>query len=304
MESTNILVANCKRMDQTWSTTKIDLNLCITNNDGNLQWKPSGGYGFSSLGCSLNGSTLKCQSKRMNGSLNNAEINLNDLISNLDGDLSCDNNPASRQHSPRPAPIANAPVIEPPKPVLAPPMRPLIGLPPQHLLQPPVIQKPDLHPPFHVPTPPHPPVPLVYKPKYINKRPLRVFKAKDRKYGNGDTLLQNQRLQSNDGKYYVIMQADGNLALYSVKGKNRRTVDNRIWASSSNGKGVAPYRAVLHTDGNLVVYDSKNTALWSSNTSGKGKAPFSIVVQNDGNFVLYGKSGKPTWASNTWMKTK
>ena len=115
----------------------------------------------------------------------------------------------------------------------------------------------------------------------------------------GDTLQQDERLESNSGKYFAIMQGDGNFVVYSVKGKNGRNKDRAIWASNSQRKGKAPYRIVMQNDGNFVLYDSSNSPKWNSNTYKKGNAPFNVIMQDDGNLVLYDKSNSPKWASNT-----
>ncbi len=115
-----------------------------------------------------------------------------------------------------------------------------------------------------------------------------------------DTLDQDQRIGSNNGKYFAIMQGDGNFVLYSVKGQNGRNRDFPIWASNTNNKPrTAPVRVVMQHDGNAVLYDSKNKVLWASNSNGKGRPPYNLVMQDDGNLVLYDTSNSPKWASNT-----
>ncbi len=92
------------------------------------------------------------------------------------------------------------------------------------------------------------------------------------------------------------MQADGNLVLY----RSRHFVAaNAIWASGTNGKGTAPYKLSLQTDGNLVIYDSTNKTTWASNTTDVGIGPHSLIMQEDRNCVLYDSTGRATWATNT-----
>jgi hypothetical protein len=118
------------------------------------------------------------------------------------------------------------------------------------------------------------------------------------------TLNQEQRLQSPNGKYYVNMQQDGNLVLYSTKAFNNKGKDNPIWNSNTMGQGKGPYKATMQTDGNFVVYDSTNKPTWNSQTNGKGKGPYKVTVQDDGNFVLYESNGKPIWDSKTNGKSR
>ena len=100
-------------------------------------------------------------------------------------------------------------------------------------------------------------------------------------------LDTNQSLLSYDERYQLVMQADGNLVLYSP--------NRALWASGTSGKGGA--RAVMQADGNLVIYRSDWTPIWSSNTSGNG--PSKLMPQVDGNLVLYTNSWKATWSSRT-----
>ena len=44
-------------------------------------------------------------------------------------------------------------------------------------------------------------------------------------------------------------------------------IERPVWASNTNGKGVAPHRLVMQGDGNLVIYDSYSTATWSTGTN-------------------------------------
>ena len=53
---------------------------------------------------------------------------------------------------------------------------------------------------------------------------LNAFQAANLKSGffKADTLNNNERLESNNGNYFAIMQGDGNLVVYSKKGFNGR----------------------------------------------------------------------------------
>ena len=90
----------------------------------------------------------------------------------------------------------------------------------------------------------------------------------------------------------TVLGSDGNLVIYDNK-------NTPIWASNTSNKGKAPYRSALQNDGNLVVLDSTNTPVWSTETSGKGKGPYKAVMQNDCNFALYDSQDTPLWSSNT-----
>jgi len=96
---------------------------------------------------------------------------------------------------------------------------------------------------------------------------------------------------SENGKYLLVMQDDGNLVIYEG------TVAK--WSSGTHGKGTKPYKLVMQGDGNLVIYDNSNDAIWASNTAGKGTGPYRLVMQDDRNLVIYDKNDTSLWASNT-----
>lgn len=60
------------------------------------------------------------------------------------------------------------------------------------------------------------------------------------------------------------MQSDGNLVLYNNEQQQQQ--QEAIWASNSNNKGTSPYRLILQTDGNLVIYDIHHIPIWATNT--------------------------------------
>jgi hypothetical protein len=102
----------------------------------------------------------------------------------------------------------------------------------------------------------------------------------------GQTLGRNQSVRSCDGRYALVMQADGNLVLYRS--------GRALWSTSTHGRGGSV--ATLQRDGNFVVYTPGGTPLWNSGTH---RYPGSwLAVQDDGNVVIY--SGRtPRWATYT-----
>ncbi|MCE6994102.1 S8 family serine peptidase [Saccharothrix sp. S26] len=105
-----------------------------------------------------------------------------------------------------------------------------------------------------------------------------------------DTLVRGESLQagqskvSQDGRFTLVMQGDGNLVLYTAAGQ-------ALWHTNTWGTG-ATY-AILQQDGNLVVYTAAGVAKWHTNTW--GTAADRLIVQNDSNLVLYGPSGQVFW---------
>ncbi len=95
-------------------------------------------------------------------------------------------------------------------------------------------------------------------------------------------LYQGESLESPNGRFKLVLQADGNLVLYDK--------DKALWSSGTNGKDAK--KLVMQNDGNLVLY-GPNGPVWASNTSGNRGAY--LVLQDDGNLVIY----KAVWSTGT-----
>ncbi|MGZ6637967.1 MAG: hypothetical protein ACXVII_34470 [Solirubrobacteraceae bacterium] len=104
----------------------------------------------------------------------------------------------------------------------------------------------------------------------------------------GDRLNKGDSRTSTNGKVELVMQTDGNLALY------RTDTWKALWASNTWGKPTT--HADMQGDGNLVVYGDDGHAYWGSGTSNQPNAY--AVVQDDGNFVIY-KNGAALWSTRT-----
>lgn len=90
----------------------------------------------------------------------------------------------------------------------------------------------------------------------------------------------------------------GNRGSYLAAGQSLAAGD---YLASPN----AQYCALLHDDGNFVLYwgclpDKLIGAMWTSDTAGLGRQ--SLSMQKDGNLVLY-RDGQAVWASNTAGKS-
>ncbi|MCI2958593.1 hypothetical protein MN032_12895 [Agromyces atrinae] len=101
--------------------------------------------------------------------------------------------------------------------------------------------------------------------------------------GAVSTLPTNMYLESGNGRYRAVMQTDGNLVVYD----NGRA----IWANDRRGANAS---LTMQGDGNLVSY-AGGRAIWATGTTGRGAVR--LVMQNDGNLVLYTASGQAVWAS-------
>ena len=79
---------------------------------------------------------------------------------------------------------------------------------------------------------------------------------------SGGVLGDGQELKSDNGKYTLRMNRDGNLVVY-LKGNP----DHLIWASRTDNKGSHPHHLKLEMDNNLCIYDGKGKCTWASQTN-------------------------------------
>lgn len=101
-----------------------------------------------------------------------------------------------------------------------------------------------------------------------------------------ESLHQNQFIRSNDGRFMLYLQGDGNLVvIYN---------NQALWNSRTNNKPVTT--CAMQGDGNLVLYDNAGHPYWASNTA--GKAGSLVQIQNDGNVVL-SLNAVPQWSTQT-----
>lgn len=106
---------------------------------------------------------------------------------------------------------------------------------------------------------------------------------------NGDkSWKQNDVvLVSNNKKYKLVFQVDGNLVLYKYG-------IIPLWSSNTYNKEATDFK--FQKDGNLVVYNSKGV-LWSPNCYGKGGQ--TLYLQDDGNIVNHAPGAKVIWSTNS-----
>jgi hypothetical protein len=101
-------------------------------------------------------------------------------------------------------------------------------------------------------------------------------------------LFDGTALVSADGRFRVLLQADGNLVLYAPGTRP-------LWATGTADPTV--WDVVMQRDGNLVAYDQVGRPVFATGTDGHPGAW--AIVQNDGNFVVYDAANRPLWATNT-----
>jgi len=110
----------------------------------------------------------------------------------------------------------------------------------------------------------------------------------------GEYLGVNEYLESSNG-YYLVMQGDCNLVIYSSKHFVTR---NALWSSGTVNTFCSNPRLVNQRNGNLVIYTG-STALWSTRTNSRSKC-YQLIIQDDGNLVLYTSDYTALWNSATF----
>lgn len=108
---------------------------------------------------------------------------------------------------------------------------------------------------------------------------------------DGAQLTPEQFLLSQNRRFKLLYQADGNLVLYRAGG-------GVLWAS--NTVTNAPGFVAMQGDGNLVIYSNSQKVEFATGTDGNQSVK--LVLQNDGNLVIYSAAGKPIFATNTVVK--
>lgn len=112
---------------------------------------------------------------------------------------------------------------------------------------------------------------------------------------DGVAILPNDgRIFSNNKRFQLVMQRDGNLVVYFD--------GNPLWSTGTSNKGSLAGTGnwlAMQTDANLVIYDSDNKPVWwPPNIAGTGRGPFKMIMQDDGNLVIYDSVNAVIWASH------
>lgn len=78
----------------------------------------------------------------------------------------------------------------------------------------------------------------------------------------GQALSVGQRIVSDGGRYFAILQGDGNFVVYRNDGVP-------FWSTGTVGSDAAT--AVMQGDGNFVIYSRAGHAVWSTGTWGRDR---------------------------------
>ncbi|OGN35379.1 MAG: hypothetical protein A2568_02690 [Candidatus Yanofskybacteria bacterium RIFOXYD1_FULL_44_17] len=105
--------------------------------------------------------------------------------------------------------------------------------------------------------------------------------------GSGKNLGIGASIQSQNGRYVLKYQSDGNLVLYGGS--------SPVWSSGTNGPGGAGFVGML-TTGDLIIFDSFYRPIWSSNTNENSGAY--LRVEDTGQIKIYSSGGSEKWTSS------
>ena len=94
----------------------------------------------------------------------------------------------------------------------------------------------------------------------------------------GATLHINERITSQNGRFTLDMQEDGNLVLICDG-------EQVNWASDTNNLNVKDGLVFQADDGNLLLLGPNGEVHWSPNVYARGAQK--LIIQDDGNLVLY-----------------
>ena len=111
----------------------------------------------------------------------------------------------------------------------------------------------------------------------------------------GQRLTSGGRLESNNGRYELHFQHDGDLVLYRVTNDGLDPV--RDTGTQLLAPDDRPVRAEMQQDGNFVLYDSDGVSRWHTGTWDNPGSR--LVLQDDGEVVILNPSNRRLWAWGT-----
>ena len=104
----------------------------------------------------------------------------------------------------------------------------------------------------------------------------------------GSTLHGDNYVDSENGRFRLLMQLDGNLVLYESS--------TPIWSSGTVNNDPNS-RAVMQLDGNFVIYDGNNQPIWATGTGDRSGAY--LAVLDNGTLMLFDSAAHTVWFSNS-----
>ena len=99
----------------------------------------------------------------------------------------------------------------------------------------------------------------------------------------GQVLYENQKLISLGGYFTAELCNDGNFIVYKWSIPLNEKTKTAIW-SSNTLHGAGPFKLIMNTNSNLVMYDANNNPVWFTSTYITDANR--LKIQADGNLVL------------------
>jgi hypothetical protein len=106
-------------------------------------------------------------------------------------------------------------------------------------------------------------------------------------YAEGQNFVFDCTDQINQCTFYLILQTDGNMCLYTGQDPSSST-NNAIWCSSTNGKQNSKNPNWVSSNGKFGrSYMKLNESLGVNEWIGSDDGTLKLIMQSDGNLVLY-----------------
>ncbi len=105
-----------------------------------------------------------------------------------------------------------------------------------------------------------------------------------------ETLFIYDYLISSNRMYKLVLQEDGNLVIYDIKGEV-------VWGSNT-ANGLIK-KCIFQEDANLVLYDNNNVPYWASHTISDKQSR--VILEDDGKLTIYLEE-KAIWSNGQLLK--
>ena len=105
----------------------------------------------------------------------------------------------------------------------------------------------------------------------------------------GESLKRRQFFASENKKFFILMDNDGDLLLCHTK-RNRV-----LWRRNTGGSGN---RLVMEANGNLAIYDNRGNIIAESGTGGRGEY---MQLEDDANMVIYNSNQVAIWSTGVFL---
>jgi len=106
---------------------------------------------------------------------------------------------------------------------------------------------------------------------------------------SGSEIVPSKKYFSENKQYYMILQNDGNLVIYTNSGGFK-------WGSFNNLQvPLKAKKVIIQSDGNFVFYGDNNRYLWGLDRKISLKSGSNLSLSNSGELLLIGPNGEVLW---------